>query len=54
VTKADPVWRTRRHDSDVAAQATTGEALHAASPPSKAVGMLRRRRWRANSNGRRT
>jgi hypothetical protein len=32
VTKADPVWGSRRHNSDVAAEATTGESLHAASP----------------------
>jgi hypothetical protein len=33
VTKADPVWESRRHNSDVAAQATAGESVHAASPP---------------------
>jgi hypothetical protein len=27
VTKADPVWESRRHNSDVAAQATAGEAV---------------------------
>jgi len=32
VTKADPVRTSRRHNSDVAAQATAGESLHAASP----------------------
>jgi hypothetical protein len=32
VTKADTVWESRRHNSDVAAQATAGEAFHAASP----------------------
>jgi hypothetical protein len=32
VTKADPVWKARRHDPDVAAQATAGESIHAASP----------------------
>jgi hypothetical protein len=32
VTKADPVWEPRRHDSDVAAQATARESVHAASP----------------------
>ena len=26
VTKADPVWESRRHNSDVAAQATAGES----------------------------
>jgi hypothetical protein len=31
VTKADPVWESRRHNSDVAAQATAGESVHAAS-----------------------
>ena len=29
VTKADPVWASRRHDSDVAAQATAGDSIHA-------------------------
>ncbi len=33
VTKADPVWESRRHNSDVAAQATADESVHAASPP---------------------
>jgi len=28
VTKADPVWRALRHNSDVAAQATAGESVH--------------------------
>jgi hypothetical protein len=28
VTKADAVWEPRRHDSDVAAQATAGESVH--------------------------
>jgi hypothetical protein len=32
VTKADPVWESRRHNSDVAAQATARESFHAASP----------------------
>jgi hypothetical protein len=32
VAKADPVWPTRRHNSDVAAQATAREPVHAASP----------------------
>jgi hypothetical protein len=32
VTKANPVWASRRHDSDVAAQAAAGESVHAASP----------------------
>src|SRR5438093_2374482 len=32
VTKADPVWESRRHNSDAAAQTTAGEAVHAASP----------------------
>jgi hypothetical protein len=32
VTKADPVWESRRHDSDVAAKATARESVHAASP----------------------
>jgi hypothetical protein len=29
VTKADPVWQSRRHNSDVPAQATAGEAIGA-------------------------
>jgi hypothetical protein len=29
VAKADPVWQSRRHNSDVAAQATAGESVHA-------------------------
>ena len=29
---ADPIGESRRHDSHVAAQATAGESLHAASP----------------------
>jgi hypothetical protein len=37
VTKADPVGGARRHNSDVAAQATAGESVHAASPP-KSIG----------------
>src|SRR5688572_29575230 len=32
MTKADPVWAPRRHNADVAAQATAGEPVHAASP----------------------
>jgi hypothetical protein len=32
VTKADPVWESRRHNSDVAAQATARESFHATSP----------------------
>jgi hypothetical protein len=32
VTQADPIGSSRRDDSDVAAQATAGEAVHAASP----------------------
>src|SRR5437763_6596768 len=32
VTKADPVWESRRHNSDVAAKATARESIHAASP----------------------
>src|SRR5919201_6872966 len=31
VTNADPVWESRRHNSDVAAQATAGESVHAFS-----------------------
>ncbi|SJM28405.1 hypothetical protein BQ8482_110335 [Mesorhizobium delmotii] len=33
MTNADPVWESRRHNSDVAAQATASESVHAASPP---------------------
>src|SRR3546814_15864472 len=33
VTKADPVWKSRRHNPDVAAQAAAGESIHAPSPP---------------------
>src|SRR5436309_7170956 len=32
VTKADPVWPSRRHNPDIAAQATAHESVHAASP----------------------
>jgi hypothetical protein len=32
VTKADPVGEARRHNPDVAAQATAREPVHAASP----------------------
>jgi hypothetical protein len=32
VTKADPVWAPRRHNPDVAAQATARESVHAGSP----------------------
>jgi hypothetical protein len=41
VTKADPVWESRRHNSDVAAQATASESVHAASPLDQAVGMVK-------------
>ena len=30
VTNADPVWESRRHNSDAAAQATARESVHAA------------------------
>jgi hypothetical protein len=39
VTKADPVWESRRYNSDVAAQAAAGESVHAAPPQNQAVGM---------------
>src|SRR5215218_4612759 len=42
VTNADPVWESRRHNSDVAAQTTAGESGHAASPPNQAVGWIQR------------
>src|SRR6185312_14160659 len=32
MTKADAVWRARRHNSHVAAQATARESFHPASP----------------------
>jgi hypothetical protein len=32
VTKADPVWESRRHNSHVAAQATAGESAPVYSP----------------------
>src|SRR5437868_11275523 len=32
VTKADPVWESRRHNSDVAAKATARESVHTATP----------------------
>src|SRR5205814_2625604 len=32
VTKADPVWESRRHNSDVATKTTARESVHAASP----------------------
>lgn len=37
VAKADPVWSSRRHNSNVAAQAAAGESVHAA-PPLKSSG----------------
>ena len=36
VTKADPVWASRRLDANVAAQATARESVHAASPLKRA------------------
>src|SRR5919106_5615664 len=42
VTKADPVWESRRHNSDVAAQATARESVHAASPLIKRSECLQR------------
>ncbi|CCV03991.1 hypothetical protein MESS2_1170004 [Mesorhizobium metallidurans STM 2683] len=32
VANANPVWESRRHNFDVAAQAAAGESVHAASP----------------------
>src|SRR5438132_13769415 len=32
VTKADPVWESRRHNSDVATKATARESVHTAYP----------------------
>jgi hypothetical protein len=40
MTEADPVWESRRHNSDIAAQAAAGESVHAASPP-KSSGQIR-------------
>jgi len=40
VTEADPVGGSRRHNSDAAAQATTRELVHAASPLNQANEML--------------
>src|SRR3546814_17242833 len=37
VTKADPVWKSRRHNPDVAAQAAAGESIHATSPPASSL-----------------
>ena len=33
MTNADPVWLSRCRNSNVAAQATAGESVHAVSPP---------------------
>ncbi len=33
VAKPDPVWASQRHNPDVAAQATAGKSVNAASPP---------------------
>jgi hypothetical protein len=40
VTKADPVWGSRRRNSDLAAQATARDSIHAASPLKSSVGMF--------------
>jgi hypothetical protein len=37
VAKAYSVWAARRHDLNVAAKATAGESLHAASPRERAL-----------------
>jgi hypothetical protein len=37
VAEAHPVGESRRHDPDVAAQATAGELVHAAPPSYSAV-----------------
>jgi hypothetical protein len=39
VADADPVWASRRHNSNVATQATAGESVHAA-PPLKQAGRM--------------
>src|SRR5438067_5277179 len=41
VTKTDPVWESRRHNSDVAAKATARVSVHAASPLNQVVGMFK-------------
>jgi len=40
VTKADPVWESRRRDSNVAAQATAVELVHALPPADHRHGKL--------------
>src|SRR5690606_30295709 len=43
VTNTDPIGATRRHDSNVAAQAATGESVHVAAPSvSNAYSFLQR------------
>jgi hypothetical protein len=42
MTKADPVWKSRRHYSDVAAQATAREPVHTAPPLMKRSESLQR------------
>jgi hypothetical protein len=51
VAKADPVRKSRRHKSDIAAQATASESVHAASPSkssgrqNQAAGKIKRSKW---------
>src|SRR5919197_2412460 len=52
VTNADPVWESRSHNSDVAAQATARESVHAASPLKRSPTlMLTPRRCAASTGG---
>src|SRR5205814_9034394 len=51
VTKADPVGEPRRHNSDVAAKATTRESVHAAAPQKSGVTRAELpRSWRRRSS----
>lgn len=42
MTKANPVWPSRRHNSHFAAQTTAREPVHAASPPKSSWECLQR------------
>src|SRR5438045_662739 len=54
VTKADPVWESRRHNSDVAAKATAGESIHAASPLRSSGRNVYNERWSHSATLRRS
>src|SRR6185437_3747516 len=41
MTNADPVWESRRHDSDVAAKATARESVHPAPPLESSIAVQR-------------